>query len=119
MINNYEEWAKAIAINGLNEVAQNLTDAHATLNKPAEIVDQLWGNVKYAILKVKSWEDYPALFLYIIVVLILIVALFYLTAVMILVKCEFYIVANVGVLLIGLGADSYRHSKSGYGRLHQ
>ena len=31
VINNYEEWAKAIAINGLGEVAQGLTSANAKL----------------------------------------------------------------------------------------
>ncbi len=107
IIMKYQEWANVIAITGLKELGTTLSGGGTTVDPgtPIDVAMTLGGKVMDTV----SGFSLPttvfmngvlvALFIIMVVIFVLISALYIITV------CEFHIVANVGVLLIGLGGS--------------
>lgn len=106
VIMNYEAWAKAVALNGLKPLVTSLNPTMEVVDagQPFAIAAKVWEAVMDAARDAGFW-DFPKVFMLEIIALIICVVLALISALVILVTCEFYIVANVGVLLIGLGGS--------------
>ncbi len=106
VITNYEDWAEIVALTGLEDAVYSLTGNSISADAPWEFTKKLW-SLSYKVMgNVSVWSDhFISAQLYGVSVLLLIIAFFFLCALLILAKCEFYIVANAGVLLIGLGGS--------------
>lgn len=106
VINNYEAWAKAVAINGLKPVAASLNPGGGVIEAghPFALAAKVWETVLDAVRGAGLWE-LPKVLVLEITALVICVILALISAIVIIVTCEFYIVANVGVLLIGLGGS--------------
>lgn len=106
VIANYEDWAKTVALNGLKPLVASLNPGMEVVDagKPFAIAAKVWESVMNAARDAGFW-DFPKVFMLEIIALIICVVLALISALVILVTCEFYIVANVGILLIGLGGS--------------
>ncbi|UQZ88858.1 P-type conjugative transfer protein TrbL [Deltaproteobacteria bacterium Smac51] len=104
VIMNYQEWSTGIAIKGLQPLTGQLTgnavDAGQPLAMAAAVVDKI-----LPVMKDAGITDFGEVYLYVSCMLIILVIFVLISALVILVTCEFYIVANIGVLLIGLGGS--------------
>jgi type IV secretion system protein TrbL len=104
VIMNYQEWSIGIAIKGLKPLTGQLTgnavDAGQPLAMAAAVVDKI-----LPVMKDAGITDFGEVYLYVSCMLIILVIFVLISALVILVTCEFYIVANIGVLLIGLGGS--------------
>jgi type IV secretion system protein TrbL len=104
VINNYQEWAAGIAVNGLKPLVGELTgnnvDAGQSFAIAAAIVDKIKG-----VMEDFGITDIVEALLYVTSMLMIIVVFVLISALIIITTCEFYIVANIGVLLIGLGGS--------------
>ena len=104
VIMNYQEWATGVAIKGLQPLTGQLTgnavDAGQPLAMAAAVVDKI-----LPVMKDAGITDFGEVYLYVSCMLIILVIFVLISALVILVTCEFYIVANIGVLLIGLGGS--------------
>lgn len=106
VIMNYEDWAKAVALNGLKPLVASLNPGMEVVDagQPFAIASKVWESVMDAAKDAGFW-DFPKVLMLEIIALIICVVLALISALVILVTCEFYIVANVGILLIGLGGS--------------
>lgn len=104
VIMNYEDWATGVAMKGLEPVASHLTNQKVDVGSPFAIASVMWMKTSEVSTQAQM-SDLPKVFLYIGAVYMIIIAMFLLCALMIIAKCEFYILANVGILLIGLGGS--------------
>ncbi len=105
VIANYQEWSKAVAINGLKPLASELSGGFSV--DPGQPVAMAAKIVKSIIpvLKKAGITDFGTVLLYVLCMLIIIGVFVLISALVIIVTCEFHIVANIGVLLIGLGGS--------------
>lgn len=106
VINNYEDWAKTVALNGLKPVVASLNPGGEIIEAghPFALAAKVWEAVLDSVRGAGLWELPKVLVLEIIAIIICVI-LALISAIVIIVTCEFYIVANVGVLLIGLGGS--------------
>lgn len=106
VISNYEVWAKAVALNGLKPLVASLNPGMEVVDagQPFAIASKVWETVMDAARDAGFW-DFPKVFMLEIIALVICVILALISALVIIVTCEFYIVANVGILLIGLGGS--------------
>lgn len=104
VIMNYQEWATKVAITGLKSVAADLTPESADAGSPFALAAKIWEKVS-AICSDAGWQQIGKVLILYIMTLIIIIIFALISALYILVTCEFYIVANVGILLIGLGGS--------------
>lgn len=104
VIMNYQDWATGIAVNGLRpltgELTGNSVDAGQPLAMAAAVVDKI-----LPVMGDAGIMDFGEVYLYVTCMLIILVVFVLISALVILVTCEFYIVANIGVLLVGLGGS--------------
>lgn len=104
VIMNYQEWTTGIAIKGLRpltgELTGNSVDAGMPLAMAAAVVDKILPVMGNA-----GITDFGEVYLYVTCMLIILVVFVLISALVILVTCEFYIIANIGILLIGLGGS--------------
>lgn len=104
VIMNYQEWATTVAITGLKGVTTELAPAHADAGSPFALASKVFETV-VDIVKDAGWRDTVKVLILYIMTLIVVVIFALISAIYILVTCEFYIVANVGIILIGLGGS--------------
>lgn len=106
VIMNYEEWAKNIVLNGLKPVIAALNPGMEVVDagKPFALAAKVWESV-LKVCEGAGFFDIPKILALEIVALIICIILALISALVIIVTCEFYIVANVGILLIGLGGS--------------
>ena len=104
VILNYQEWATGIAIKGLHPLTGQLTGNNVDAGKPMAIASILLEKIMM-VMKNASVTDIGMVMLYELVLFIIIVVFVLISALIIVTTCEFYIVANIGVLLIGLGGS--------------
>lgn len=103
---NYEDWANKVAITGLKSVAEDLTVEHADAGSPMALASKTWECISGVANKLGTGFKASITFLVLeIVGLIICIILALISALVIIITCEFYIVANVGILLIGLGGS--------------
>jgi type IV secretion system protein TrbL len=104
VINNYQEWATGIAVGGLKPLVGELTGNNVDAGQPfaiaAAIVDKIMG-----VMEDFGITDIVEALLYVVSMILIIVVFVLISALIIVTTCEFYIVANIGVLLIGLGGS--------------
>lgn len=103
---NYEDWANKVAITGLKSVAENITPVHADAGSPMALASKTWECISGVANNLGGGIKASITFLVLeIVGLIICILLALISALVIIITCEFYIVANVGILLIGLGGS--------------
>ena len=104
VIMNYQEWATGVAVRGLRpltgELTGNSVDAGQPIALAAAIIEKIMPVMEDA-----GITDFGEVYLYVTCMLIIMVIFVLISALVILTTCEFYIVANIGVLLIGLGGS--------------
>jgi len=104
VIMNYQEWATGIAVKGLQPLTGQLTGNSVDAGKPLAIAAILLEKIML-VMSNASVTDIALVMLYELVLFIIIVVFVLISALIIVTTCEFYIVANIGVLLIGLGGS--------------
>ncbi|MDR0354541.1 MAG: type IV secretion system protein [Deltaproteobacteria bacterium] len=104
VINNYQEWATGIAVTGLKPLVGELTGNNVDAGQPFAIAAAIIEKVML-IMKDLGLTDIVEALLYVVSMMVIIVVFILISALIIVVTCEFYIVANIGVLLIGLGGS--------------
>ena len=104
VIMNYQDWATGIAVKGLKPLTGELTGNNVDAGKPMAIAAILLEKIMI-VMKNASVTDIGMVMLYELVLFIIIVVFVLISALIIVTTCEFYIVANIGVLLIGLGGS--------------
>lgn len=106
VIIHWEDWSQKVAITGLKSVAEDLTPYHADAGNPLALATTVWERVCDVVNQLSGNLHGMMTFLVLeILALIICIILALISALYILVTCEFYIVANVGILLIGLGGS--------------
>jgi type IV secretion system protein TrbL len=104
VINNYQSWATGIAVTGLKPLVGELTGNNVDAGQPFAIAAAIVDKVMLVMADF-GLSDIAEAFLYISSMLIIIVVFVLISALIIVTTCEFYVVANIGVLLIGLGGS--------------
>ena len=104
VIMNYQEWATGIAVKGLQPLTGQLTGNSVDAGKPLAIASILVQKIML-VLKNAGVSDIGMVMLYELVLVLIIIVFVLISALIIVTTCEFYIVANIGVLLIGLGGS--------------
>lgn len=106
VIMNYEEWAKNVALNGLKPVIAALNPGVEVVDagKPFALAAKVWESI-LQVCEGAGFFDIPKILVLETVALIICIILALISALVIIVTCEFYIIANVGILLIGLGGS--------------
>ena len=105
VILNYREWAEAIAINGLKELVPGLTGNQVDAGTPIAIMSALAEKIVETVKGIGITSAIVGPMLLILIFIIIIVVLILISALYIITVCEFYVAANVGILLIGLGGS--------------
>lgn len=105
VIGKYQEWANIIAISGFEKLTGNLFSGGSAVNPgtPLDVALALAARVLDTISIFSGSVFTNAILVVLLVIMIVIFVL--ISALYILTFCEFHIVANVGVLLIGLGGS--------------
>lgn len=104
VIMNYQEWATGIAIKGLYPLTGQLTGNSVDAGQPVAMAAAIMDKI-IPVMDDAGITDFGEVYLYVSCMLIIMVVFILISALVILTTCEFYIVANVGVLLIGLGGS--------------
>ena len=104
VIMNYQEWATGIAIKGLKPLTGQLTGNSVDAGQPVAMAAAIMDKI-IPVMDDAGIRDFGEVYLYVSCMLIIMVVFILISALVILTTCEFYIVANIGVLLIGLGGS--------------
>ena len=104
VIMNYQDWATGIAVKGLKPLTGELTGNNVDAGKPMAIAAILLEKIML-VMKNAGVTDIGMVMLYELVLFIIIVVFVLISALIIVTTCEFYIVANIGILLVGLGGS--------------
>lgn len=104
VIMNYQEWATGIAIKGLQPLTGQLTGNAVDAGQPVAMAAAIMEKI-IPVMDDAGITDFGEVYLYVSCMLIIMVIFVLISALVILTTCEFYIIANVGVLLIGLGGS--------------
>jgi len=104
VIMNYREWATGIAINGLKPLTGELTGNSVDAGHPVAMAASVMEKIM-PVLEDAGITDFGEVFLYVSSMIIVMIVFVLISALVILTTCEFYIIANVAVLLIGLGGS--------------
>ncbi|MDR2724833.1 MAG: P-type conjugative transfer protein TrbL [Candidatus Adiutrix sp.] len=104
VIMNYQEWATGIAIRGLRPLVGQLTANSVDAGSPVAMASALMEKI-IPVMDDAGVFDFGEVYLFVSCMLIIMVVFVLISALVILTTCEFYIMANVGVLLIGLGGS--------------
>jgi len=104
VIMNYREWATGIAINGLKPLTGQLTGNAVDAGHPVAMAASVMEKIM-PVLDDAGITDIGEIFLYVSSMIIVMIVFILISALVILTTCEFYIIANVAVLLIGLGGS--------------
>jgi len=104
VIMNYREWATGIAINGLKPLTGQLTGNAVDAGHPVAMAASVMEKIM-PVLEDAGITDFGEVFLYVSSMIIVMIVFVLISALVILTTCEFYIIANVAVLLIGLGGS--------------
>ena len=104
VIVNYQEWATGIAVNGLRPLTGELTGNSVDAGQPVALAAAIMEKIM-PVMKDAGITDFGEVYLYVSCMLIIMVIFVLISALVILTTCEFYIVANIGVLIIGLGGS--------------
>jgi type IV secretion system protein TrbL len=104
VIMNYQEWATGVAIRGLRPLVGQLTANSVDAGYPMAMASAVIEKI-IPVMEDAGITDFGEVFLFVSCMLIVIVVFVLISALVILTTCEFYIIANVGVLLIGLGGS--------------
>lgn len=104
VINNYQDWATGIAINGLRPLTGELTGNSVDAGQPVAMAAAIMEKIM-PVMKDAGITDFGEVYLYVTCMLLIMVVFVLISALVILITCEFYIVANIGVLIVGLGGS--------------
>jgi len=104
VINNYQEWTTGIAINGLKPLTGQLTGNSVDAGQPVAMAAAIMEKIMPVMKDADIW-DFGHVYLYVTCMLVIMVIFVLISALVILITCEFYIVANIGVLIVGLGGS--------------
>lgn len=104
VIMNYQEWATGIAIKGLQPLTGQLTGNSVDAGQPVAMAAAIMEKI-IPVMEDAGITDFGEVYLYVSCMLLIMVIFVLISALVILTTCEFYILANVGVLLIGLGGS--------------
>jgi len=106
VIMNYKEWASAIAITGLDDVVTNLSAGTPAFDagKPVAMIFACL-DAMVPVLKDASVWDFGMVMIYVFCMASITAVFVVICCRYIIVVCEFHIVANAGILLIGLGGS--------------
>jgi type IV secretion system protein TrbL len=104
VIMNYREWATGIAISGLKPLTGQLTGNAVDAGHPVAMAAAVMEKI-LPVMEDAGITDFGEVYLYVSCMLIVMVVFVLISALVILTTCEFYVIANVGVLLIGLGGS--------------
>jgi P-type conjugative transfer protein TrbL len=105
VINNYEEWAKQIALNGLKSLASNMSGNSFDPGAPIELIMKLV-KVMNNVVKDASMWDFGMILLYVVCMAVIIVVFALICCLYILAVCEFHIAANIAILIVGLAGST-------------
>ena len=104
VIMNYQEWATGVAIRGLRPLVGQLTSNSVDAGYPVAMAASVMEKI-IPVMEDAGITDFGEVFLFICCLLIIMVVFILISALVILTTCEFYIIANIGVLFIGLGGS--------------
>ncbi|MCL2029800.1 MAG: P-type conjugative transfer protein TrbL [Deltaproteobacteria bacterium] len=104
VIMNYQEWATGIAIRGLRPLVGQLTANTVDAGYPVAMASAVMEKI-IPVMDNAGIRDFGEVYLFVSCMLVIMVVFILISALVILTTCEFYIIANVGVLLIGLGGS--------------
>lgn len=104
VIMNYQEWATKVALTGLKSISTELTPKSSDAGSSWGLAAYMWETVS-TVCKEAGWQQTPKVIILYLLAMILVIAFSLIAALYIIVTCEFYIVANVGILLVGLGGS--------------
>ena len=104
VINNYQEWTTGIAITGLRPLTGELTGNSVDAGQPVAMAAAIMEKI-IPVMDGAGLFDFGEVYLYVTCMLIIMVIFILISALVILTTCEFYIVANIGVLIVGLGGS--------------
>ena len=104
---NYREWGTAIAITGLNPVVTKLGGGAASFDAAGQPIAMIFVAMEamVPVLKDASVWDFGMVMIYVLCMGAIIAVFATICCRYILVVCEFHIVANAGIILIGLGGS--------------
>lgn len=104
VITNYQEWTTGIAVKGLQPLTGELTGNSVDAGQPVAMAAAIMEKI-IPVMEEAGWTDFGEVYLYVSCMLIIMIVFVLISALVILCTCEFYIIANIGVLLIGLGGS--------------
>lgn len=105
VIMNYKEWAEAVAIKGLKPIANDLgTGVNYDAGQPVAMIFACLEAMVPVLGDASVW-DFGMVMIYVFCMGSIIAVFAVICCRYIIVICEFYIVANAGILLIGLGGS--------------
>jgi type IV secretion system protein TrbL len=107
VIMNYEEWAKIVALTGLEKLTHTLSGGGGepfNVGSPIALMFKLM-EATAPIMKDAGWRDLGMVFFYEIVLIFIVIIFTIICLIYIIYVCEFHICANAGLILIGLGGS--------------